>query len=299
MSRRRRMPEYVDNHERWLISYADFITLLFAFFVVMYSTSRVSTGGFRVLSESILDAFDLPRSSMDQRDTDDAARSLLESTEDSRLTGENPVMIPLRRAADGLDEGDVGAAVVESGPGGIRTDEPVGDTDAPTPVDQVKAIATALEDTLGELVAPDVVGIRRSPRWLEISIPSKLVFPTGSRVFLNDAVPLMARIAESLQALPNEIDVQAHTDDQPIRNGLFTSNWELSAARAAAIAGLLVDAGIDPARLSATGYAGSRPIDDNTTDAGREANTRLILQVRAEGIDRVQGAALQQVPGNG
>lgn len=292
MSRRRRMPEYVDNHERWLVSYADFITLLFAFFVVLYSTSRVSSGSFRAMSDSILDAFELPNQSLATGERGEAARSDLEASDQSRQSGENALMSPLRRAATGDDAGDLGAAVVESGRDG-PTSDPIEGADEYA-VREVNAIATALEDSIGDLVAPSVTGIRRNPTWVQIDIPSNLVFPAGSRVLLNDAVPLLQRFADILKDLPNEVEVHAHTDNRPLRNGLFESNWELSAARAVTVAKQLAEMGVDPARLAATGYAGYRPVSDNATEEGRAANQRLVLHIRTTSLSDADVADLQR-----
>ena len=290
--RRRQIPEYVDNHERWLVSYADFITLLFAFFVVLYSTSRVSAGSFRVMSDSILDAFEVPHQGVNDGASGAAARSDLEDQERAGQEGVNPLVAPLRKAASGDDAGDVGAAVVESGREGPASNSPYGD-DA-FAVKEVNAVATALEDALGELVAPDVMGIRRNPTWVQLKIPASLLFPSGSRVLLSSASSLLERVADTLRDLPNAIEVQGHTDNRPLRNGLFDSNWELSAARSVVVARALADLGVDPARLSATGFAGYHPIEDNATAEGRAANQRLVLNISTTGLGDTDIQALQR-----
>jgi chemotaxis protein MotB len=100
-------------------------------------------------------------------------------------------------------------------------------------------------------------------------------------VLLNSAVPVLAALAENLREIPNEINVEGYTDNQPIRNGLFPSNWELSAARATAVVRALEREGVDPARLSATGYGENRPVGDNATEEGRAQNRRVVLVVRS------------------
>lgn len=249
---RRRTPEYTDNHERWLISYADFITLLFAFFVVMYSTSAVNNGSFRVLSDSIERAFGLPGVSF----------SPDQSGEGGKLAFELPSegvdkRVPLLAAAN-----DASATL-----------------DAEVP-EQLQNVKQDLEDTLGDLVGPGKLALSPDSKWLEIKIPASLVFPSGARALLADSVPMIQRIAEVLRSLPNEIVVQGHTDDEPIRNGQFPSNWELSTSRAAAIVRLLESEGVDPARMSAQGYAATRPLVPNVSEEDRAVNRRVVLLVR-------------------
>ncbi len=255
MTRRRRMPEHVDNHERWLVSYADFITLLFALFVVMYSTSQARKGGFGELSDSILEAFNLPITvvSLDQQPEDMA--DLIEARDD---VIEPSVLIPLRPLPDELG------------------------TEGPEAMDaDVDTVASAFEASVGELAVADDVRIRRTDLFVEIDIPDSMIFPSGSRVLLNDAVPLLERLAEGLAAIPNKVGVQVHTDSQFIDNGLFESNWELTTSRAAVVARALVGLGVDPARISATGFAEFRPVANNATEEGRALNRRIVLRIPA------------------
>ncbi len=255
MTRRRRMPEHVDNHERWLVSYADFITLLFALFVVMYSTSQARKGGFGELSDSILEAFNLPITvvSLDQQPEDIA--DLIEARDD---VTEPSVLIPLRPLPDELG------------------------TEGPEAADaDVDTVASAFEASVGELAIADDVRIRRTDLFVEIDIPASMIFPSGSRVLLNDAVPLLESLAAGLAAIPNKVGVQVHTDSQFIDNGLFESNWELTTSRAAVVARALVGLGVDPARISATGFAEFRPVANNETEEGRALNRRIVMRIPA------------------
>ncbi len=253
--RRRRMPQHVDNHERWLVSYADFITLLFALFVVMYasSLSNVSTVG--VLTTSILEAFNLPNT-IATVDPESAEIGDLIRAEDGPAAA--TVQVPLRLPLEALGTGE------------------------PMPIPpEIAAISERVEGSMGELAVAEDVGVRRTNLWVEIDIPSEMVFPSGSRVLLNDAIPVLDRIVDGLRGIDNRIGVQAHTDDQFIDNGLFVSNWELSTARASAVVRYFIQAGIAPERLSATGFAGYRPIADNGTEEGRRENQRLVLRIPA------------------
>lgn len=263
---RRKLPETVDNHERWLISYADFITLLFAFFVVMYSTSAVNYGNFRVLSDSIVAAFTNPRASLDPIQDGELVRSPVDMVTTIDSVSERPVKVPFRLSeSEGADSRAAGAA------------GPI----APAADAQLDSVAQTLEEELQDFAIQDKVRVRRESDWLEIEIRDDLLFPVGSRVLLNSAVPVLAALADRLRDMPNEINVEGFTDNQPIRNGLFPSNWELSAARATAVVRALEREGIDPVRLSATGYGEHRPVGDNATEEGRAQNRRVVLVLRS------------------
>lgn len=262
---RRKLPESIDNHERWLVSYADFITILFAFFVVMYSTSAVNVGDFRVLSDSIVQAFGLPGVSFNpsRPDGEGSLASQLgvpQSDDASR--------VPLKSAANVNDQNAAQAA--------IASDE------------EIAGVQVALQSSVGDLIAPDRFSVTGNSNWLEIKIPARMLFPSASRSLLASSIPMLQRLADTLMALPNEVVVQGHTDNLPIRNGQFPSNWELSTSRAAAVARVFEEAGVDPARLSAVGYGPNRPVADNTTEEGRAENRRVVVLVRSSRLSQVE-----------
>jgi len=242
------------------VSYADFITLLFAFFVVMYSTSAVNVGDFRVLSDSIVQAFGLPGMSPDSKSLDHhgTLSSLLGTPRGSVI--DEPQGTPLRSAANDVLE--------------KRT------TDFSSQ-EEIEGLEVAVESSVGDLIAPDRFAVTGNDKWLEIQIPARMLFPSGSRALLASSRPMLKRLADTLNALPNEVVVQGHTDDQPIRNGLFPSNWELSTSRAAAIARVFEEEGVDPRRLSAVGFGPNRPIAENTSEEGRAENRRVVLLIRS------------------
>lgn len=268
---RRKLPENTDNHERWLISYADFITLLFAFFVVMYSTSAVNNGDFRVLSESIVRAFGLPGVSFDPTRPDgEGTRSTQLGVPQAPNTDET-ARVPLLAAAN------VDSGAETSATGDIRAAEEIAGVDA------------ALQSAIGDLIAPDRLAVSSNDKWLEIKIPARMLFPSGSRSLLASSIPMLQRLADTLGALPNEVIVQGHTDDQPIRNGQFPSNWELSTARAAAVARVFEEEGVDPSRLSAAGFGPNRPVVSNDSEDGRAENRRVVVLVRSALLSQVAG----------
>jgi chemotaxis protein MotB len=255
---RRKPLEPSENHERWLISYADFITLLFAFFVVMYSTSSLTSGDFRVLSDAIVRAFGLPGVSFS--DTRSGTNGVQATPTGVPGKAGDAARVPLRAAAN--DRPDSALRAEKQQP-------------------DVEDVRDALRSSLEDLGAADGIGATSDGSVVELTIPANLLYPSGSRALLNDAAPMLARLAAVLAALPNEVVVEGHTDNLPIRNGLFDSNWDLSTARAVAVVRRLEAEGIAPNRLSAVGYGSHRPVADNATEAGRSANRRVVLRIRS------------------
>ena len=218
--------------ERWMVSYADFITLLFAFFVVMYAISTVNESKYKELAQTMRRNFGKG---------DDAALAL------------DPVA-----------------------PGGPAAVE---DTPRPVP-DPLALVAEQLAGALGRLLDLDVVDLRRTPRGVELEINSRMLFETGDSE-LNPAYrPLMQRLADILAEPGYRLNVEGFTDDVPITNARFPSNWELSAARASAVVRLLAELGVDPEHMAAVGYGPHRPVADNGTELGRARNRRVVLVVR-------------------
>jgi chemotaxis protein MotB len=250
MARRRSIPEQADNHERWMVSYADFITLLFAVFVVMYSTALsegAKFGGaqYQSLSASILQALNLPQPAEAAQQPD-----ITQESEAAARSAEDGIRVPLRRLEDRSAS--------------------------------IDAIIDTLGDSLGQLAVASGLDIRRRDPFVEISIPSRMIFPAGSQVLLANALPLLRTVAAGLREMPNDVAITAHTDSLFIDDGVFPSNWELTTARAALIARVFIEEGIDPQRLSATGFAGYRPVASNDSAEGRERNRRIVLRVSAE-----------------
>ena len=242
MPRRRRRPEEHDNHERWLVSYADFITLLFAFFVVMYSISSLNQSKYKVLSDSLSGIFSQPERSLKPIPLGD-----------QRPAGVTPAVM------------DANAAQPQPAKG--------------TPSDPLQQIADSVRATFGDLIAGDQLNIRASEMWLEIELSSNLLFASGDALPSNPAFGLMEKVAKILAPYNNPIQVQGYTDDRPISTALYPTNWELSAARAASIARLLIGNGIAPQRLAVVGYGAYQPVTDNGSEAGRARNRRVVLLI--------------------
>ena len=224
----REPPEF--NPDRWMVSYADFITLLFAFFVVMYSISSVNEGKYRVVSETLRKNF------------------RAESAAGTLAPPSAPVQPP----------------VISTGP---------------SPIDLV---AERLQEALGDRLDMDQISLRRTERGVEVSINSRLLFATGRSEIDKTYNPLLAQLAAALADSAHRIDVEGFTDDRPIQTSRFPSNWELSAARAAAVVRKLASNGVAPDRMAAVGFGPYRAVADNDSASGRSKNRRVILLVRSE-----------------
>lgn len=253
MARRKKVVEH-ENHERWLVSYADFITLLFAFFVVMYSISSVNEGKYRVLSTTLESVFsDSPRSA-------------------------EPVQVGELSRGDGVVSAQPGIADVPI----FNIELPSVPDYTPPPVAEetirtINELSEQLSDTLSDLIDSDDVSIKKGDDWLELEMKSNVLFGSGEARLETQAVPLIGKIAAILQTSANPIHVEGFTDNNPINTPRFPSNWELSAARAASVVHLLERYGLKPSRMTAVGYGQFKPIADNTTEEGRKKNRRVVL----------------------
>lgn len=279
MSRKKRSEEH-ENHERWLVSYADFITLLFAFFVVMYSISSVNEGKYRVLSDSIVAAFRDPARSLQPIQVGDLARTPAHS--DTVIDRSRPVIelfnIPLPIQPE-----------EQSGMNGSQPlPESQQDAAQQSGIDQASQdLADSIEAAMAELVDEGLIQVRRDKRWIEVEINTSILFTSGSAQLSSQAQPVLRELAGKLQPLSNIIHVEGFTDNVPINNYEFISNWELSAARAASVVHLFTRLGIDPQRLAAVGYGEYRPVASNDTPEGRARNRRVVLVIMSGADARV------------
>lgn len=281
MGRRRRKHEEHPNHEAWAIPYADLLTLLLAFFVVMYAISQVNEGKYRVLSDSLVAAFQ------------GAPRTL------------EPVQVGAKQVGSGSDikmtvvqaETLVGqprqmleaVSIVNDGPrrNGPKTAQrdgvplpSAGDDAAQARLPQV---ADEVEAAMQDLVRDKKVVVRRYKNRVEVEIRTDILFQSGSASLAPHAVEVIERLSDALRQFPNALRIEGHTDNVPIRTVAFRSNWELSAARAATVVLLMSQRGIQPTRLAVLGFGEFRPADSNATAEGRNVNRRVLLVVT--GVD--------------
>jgi chemotaxis protein MotB len=288
MPRRRRHDDH-DNHEAWAIPYGDLVTLLLAFFVVMYAMSSVNEGKYRVLSDSLTEAFHgTPRSPQPI----EAGGTRLQPIEQLPLTQVHRMIsssLPVRHivpapetplasrrsqiaaAPADLPAHDAAASFVEPGTAAPGSD-----------LDQVAQDVSA---ALSSLIAAGQVHVRRTDSWVAVDISTDILFGSGVARLSVPAVEALQRLADTLKTFPNAIRVEGHTDDRRINTAAFPSNWELSAARAASVVHLFMDRGIAAQRLAVVGYGEFRPTMPNTNVTGRNANRRVeVLIFNRDGI---------------
>lgn len=269
MARRKRHEEH-ENHERWLVSYADFITLLFAFFVVMYSISSVNEGKYRVLSNTLTDAFLKPAQSMDPIQQGEEVRSPLPSP------------------------GEFAAAKPPETEAPMSEPEPLPEMPSPLKSPLLPEIEQALKEDLQGFIDKDLVNVTQTDRGIEVEMKSKMLFESGSAHLSRTALSALRGVAAIIKPLKNQINVEGHTDNVPINTISFPSNWELSAARAASVVHFFSRLGVSPERIAAIGYGEFQPIADNTSEEGRQKNRRVALVIMASEQER----QLLQLPAN-
>lgn len=253
LRRRRKAIDDSQGRERWLVSYADFITLLFAFFVVMYSVSSVNEGKYKVLSETLEGVFNAPARAIKPIPIGDHPPAAAEA---QLTTAAFPATPPASTAREGKR------------------------------IDGLKKIATALAGKFEVLMSQGLVTVDRHDDWIALTLQDSLLFGSGEAEPHYDAFALIEALAQVLREHDNAIVIEGFTDNRPIRTERFASNWELSAARAAALVRVLAHEGVEPRRLAAVGYGEHQPVARNDTAEGRKRNRRVVLLVSRESAVR-------------
>ncbi|WP_206861701.1 flagellar motor protein MotD [Lysobacter changpingensis] len=288
--RRRHQHEEHANHEAWAIPYGDLITLLLAFFVVMYAISSINEGKYRVLADALSSAFGGPprtvtpiQLGMHQlRGSAFDRPSLVTPGSKSGPSSSTPIASPrMKQVLDMPTFGASGSAKEAA--------RQVSERESAQGA-QLHSIGRRIQEALSELVKQKLVTVRRSYNFLEVEIQSDILFASGVAVPNPRAVDTVRRIATVLADEPNALRVEGYTDNMPIATAQFPSNWELSTARAASIVHVMAQAGISPARLAVVGYGEYQPVADNATPEGRNANRRVLLVILAspQGPDAVE-----------
>lgn len=245
---RSRVPRSRVTHDRWLVSYADFITLLFAFFVVLFAFARADQKKQAQIPEAIDTAF----RSLGLF----ASSTRIPSNKDGGPSGKDPAAIPINIV---MGENVLSPAQVK---------------------DDLEAIHKDLEQRLSDKVAQHTVSIRMGRDGLVISLREAGFFESGSAQPRPETLATLRQVAAALARTPYDLRIEGHTDNVPIHTGEFDSNWELSTARATHIAREFVDMHAIPSeRLSAAGYAEFHPVNSNATAEGRANNRRVDLVV--------------------
>jgi chemotaxis protein MotB len=276
MSRRRHKHEDHVNHEAWAIPYGDLVTLLLAFFVVMYAISSVNEGKYRVLSDSLFAAF---RGSPRTLQPVQVGEKAVGSGADIHMTIVQQAMLE-GQPRSLLEPSPINVSDPRSGPrhqGSSTYDSET--TQSAEAVQQLEEVAQEVEQAMSNLVDQKLVAVRRHGHWVEVEIRTDILFPSGVATLSPAAVDILRQLAQTLKPFPNPIRVEGHTDNRPINTRIFPSNWELSSARAASVVHLFTEAGLMPARLAVIGLGEFRPSQSNDTAEGRNANRRVVLVI--------------------
>ena len=236
---RKKYEEEPDNHERWFVSYADFITLLFAFFVVMYAISSLNEGKYRVLSNALGSAFGKAPVAINEIQT------------------EMPIR-PLPNAKTRATEAK------------LRHER-----------EQMTNIARDLQSVLAPLVREGKVRVTQTSRGVRVEINASVLFAPGEAKLTAESGQALKAVGSLLKEDNHAIQVEGHTDNVPIKNLVFPSNWELSGVRASSVVRLFIESGVDESRLTAIGHGPNQPVGPNETPEGRARNRRVVVTVLA------------------
>jgi chemotaxis protein MotB len=247
MSRRRQRPEEANDTDRWIVSYADVLTLLFAFFAMLYGISITDVSKAQRLVDSLRESF----------------------------------------GSEVFEEGSDRAAVLDAQPTRpIEIDHPRANPNLGRPADQKRldVLGERVEEMAKGEAETEGLSVRRTEEGLVISLADTLFFSAQDEELPDSAQETLSEVAALLEGVPNHVRVEGHTDDRPIRR---SSNWELSTRRAVKVAEVLLGQGVAPFRVSVAGFADQRPLMTNSTEAGRRINRRVdIVVLRARGADK-------------
>jgi chemotaxis protein MotB len=292
MAKGKKHEEHV-NTEAWAIPYGDLVTLLLALFVVLYSTSSVNQGKYRVLAESLVAAFRGQPSTSTPVQINKPASG---KAGDTNMSGVRPTalmkMAVPKKAVEAQDSHDARSNAV--GNTGVYPN-PGTEPDRPDAKDHLPARAAgeaqepplqymgnAIKRALADMIAKDAVRVRQGDHALEVELRTDVLFASGVAQLEPAARTTIQKIGEIIKPFPNTVRVEGHTDNRPIMTAVFPSNWELSAARAANVVQLFTQTGIDRERMMVVGFGENRPVADNATVEGRNANRRVIIVVSDE-----------------
>jgi chemotaxis protein MotB len=245
---RKKFEDEPDNHERWLVSYADLVTLLFAFFVVMYAISSVNEGKYRVLSNALGSAFGRPQAIQ--------------------------IVVPIPDNTPGLPRvipSPAANAKQRASEAALRREK-----------EQMTSMARDLQKVMAPLVDEGKVRVTQTPLGISLEINASVLFGSGETQLNRDSIAALAAVARVLANDTHAIQVEGHTDNTPIKTPLYPSNWELSAVRAGSVIRLFIEQGIAESRVTAIGRASTRPVAANDTAEGRARNRRVEVLILAE-----------------
>ncbi len=255
--KRKRHQDHV-SHERWLVSYADFITLLFAFFVVLYSSSQVDKRKVGRLALAIqvafqeLGVFETSNTKIPLSNTEPMPFTTVQAVENARRSGDMQRFVQPTK----------GLLAVSANSGSL------------------KDIQEELEKVLAPEIQDRMVSVQARKEGVVVSLREMGFYDSGSATIRPSAMGAIDRLAGVIVPRNETLRIEGHTDNVPIHTSQFPSNWELSTARASQLVGVFIDRyHVMPTRLSAAGYAEFHPVDDNRSAAGRARNRRVDIVI--------------------
>lgn len=246
MIRRKPIDDEDESPDRWLVSYADFITLLFAFFVVMYAISSVNLSKYTALTNSMGSAFS--------------------------GAGMPPPPVKVIQATQHDDK-----SIIKPLPLSYLYQER-----NKREQESMAAMGQEISTKLATMVQEGKVHVLQTSRGIRIDINDSLLFTSGSAALAPTALGIIDQITAMIKGNPRLVQVEGHTDLTPIHNEFFYSNWELSAVRATTVVRMLSERGIDEKRLSAVGFGATQPISSSDTEYAQAKNRRVSIMVLYE-----------------
>jgi chemotaxis protein MotB len=247
MARRRKRIEH-ENHDRWLVSYADFVTLLFAFFVVMYSISSVNEGKYKTFSDSLSLAF--------AARSDSSQAVLVQNQQEQMLKA----LVDRRTARLGEQQRKI--------------------------QERMKALTNDIGQVMLPMINQGLVSVSQNKRGVVIDISASSLFKTGDATLQPEVLSVLRQVAVVLSKEDQPVEVEGHTDDVPINTVQFPSNWELSSARASSVTRMLIDNGVQPKRLAVVGLADNQPLLPNNSPENRAKNRRVTITILSPNVER-------------
>lgn len=293
MARKAPHAEGHSNAERWMVSYADFLTLLFAVFVVLYSFAMSQKSDASAMIQGLIDSF-VKTGIIESKKQYSDGTDLITVPTYSPIQGASMIVNPNALKSPAPGGGgymDFGSPKSDSARG-----EQISPTDSPIEGTEVK---DAIADSYGEnkmgapldsiredigksLEALDETGlikISQNNDWLSIELSDALVFAPDSASILNRAKPIIEKISEILKPLSNYVRIRGYTDNSTIKDEVYQSNWELSAARSISVINMLMELGIDPRRLAVEAYGQFAPFVSNASERGKAMNRRVVISI--------------------
>lgn len=275
--KRLRKKRHIVEHEnvhRWLVSYADYMTLLFALFVVLYAMAMVNEKPFESITESVGHVFQANEEEPKNRGQGDGILHVNTTTPNKNLFGNEVI----EESGSNLlvDKKRAGEKIVDEKKLSSITNRSVGN--------DLITLEESLNTVLYDLIESGFAQLKIEGDWLEIELNSGLLFPSGSTSVTHSASKILETIHNAIGEVNNYIRVRGYTDNQAIHTEIFTSNWELSVFRATAILRELESLGLNPARMAIEGYGQYYPTADNTTAEGRAQNRKVVIAISKFGL---------------